>query len=170
MFFQHTLEGREIQNVPTPLRNFVLAKRAKPMETTVGGVVLSGSAQEKPNFGTVVKTGTGGYYRLTGKQMPIVVEEGDTVIFGKYGGVEVDFDNAKHMFVDQFDLLCKLKDGDYKPQNVEALFDRVFIKVAKPQEKTASGIMIAAGAEQKKNIGEVINGDVQPDAESADSI
>jgi len=152
----HTLQGRKITSVPKPIRNYIFAKRASAPDTTEGGLVLTGGAKEKPNFGTVLDVGEGGHFRLTGIKMPIVVKKGDSVVFGKFGGLEVTFDGAKHMFVDQFDVLCKLKDGEYTADSVEPLFDRVFVKIAEKAEQTASGIMIAPSSSEIKNIGEVM--------------
>eukprot|EP00188_Purpureofilum_apyrenoidigerum_P003958 Plantae.Rhodophyta-Purpureofilum_apyrenoidigerum.ctg4294.p1 GENE.Plantae.Rhodophyta-Purpureofilum_apyrenoidigerum.ctg4294~~Plantae.Rhodophyta-Purpureofilum_apyrenoidigerum.ctg4294.p1 ORF type:complete len:247 (-),score=57.14 Plantae.Rhodophyta-Purpureofilum_apyrenoidigerum.ctg4294:61-801(-) len=152
----HMLQGRKISSVPKPVRNFIFAKRASAADVTEGGLVLTGTAKEKPNFGTVLDVGSGGYFRLTGIKMPIVVQKGDSVIFGKFGGLEVTFDGAKHMFVDQFDVLCKLTNGEYTAESVEPLFDRVFVKIAERAEQTASGIMIAPSSTEIKNIGEVL--------------
>ncbi|KAJ8903914.1 hypothetical protein NDN08_000445 [Rhodosorus marinus] len=154
---EHELQGRKITGTPVPIRNYVFAKRAAAPDSTEGGLVLADVAKEKPNFGTVLATGDGGSYRLTGIKMPMVVKPGDSVVFGRFGGLEVTYDNSKHIFVDQFDLLCKLKEGDYKPENVEPLFDKVFVKVAKKMDQTASGIMIAPGASESKNMGEVMS-------------
>lgn len=64
---------------------------AAPTETA-GGIVLPDAAQEKPVRGTVVKVGPGGRHETTGERLPIMLTEGDVVLFSKYGGVDVDLE------------------------------------------------------------------------------
>ena len=66
-----------------PLRDRVVVRRVEEETTSAGGIVLPGSAQEKPNQGVVVAVGEG---RLldNGEVRPVAVKEGDRIIFGKY--------------------------------------------------------------------------------------
>ncbi len=66
-----------------PLRDRVVVRRVEEETTSAGGIVLPGSAQEKPNQGIVVAVGEG---RLldNGEVCPVAVKEGDRIIFGKY--------------------------------------------------------------------------------------
>lgn len=68
-----------------PLHDRVVVRRKEEEQTTAGGILLPGSATEKPNQGEVVAVGTG---RVTsdGKTIPVDVSVGDTVVFGKYSG------------------------------------------------------------------------------------
>ncbi|MBB6520926.1 co-chaperone GroES [Pseudoteredinibacter isoporae] len=75
-----------------PLHDRVVVRRQEEEATSAGGIVLPGSAQEKPAQGVVVAVGTG---RVTdsGEVRPMSVKEGDIVVFGKYSGsntVQVD--------------------------------------------------------------------------------
>ena len=71
-----------------PLHDNVLVKRTEEEETSSGGIILSGSAKEKPSQGEVVAVGPG---KLTksGDSTSMNVSVGDTVIFGQYGGNEI---------------------------------------------------------------------------------
>lgn len=68
-----------------PLHDRVVVRRKEEEQKTSGGILLPGSAAEKPNQGEVIAVGTG---RITndGKTIPVDVKVGDTVVFGKYSG------------------------------------------------------------------------------------
>lgn len=75
-----------------PLHDRVVVRRQEEEKTSAGGIVLPGSAQEKPNQGEVVAVGNGRILD-SGETRPVDVKVGDTVVFGKYAGsdtIEVD--------------------------------------------------------------------------------
>jgi len=75
-----------------PLHDRVLVRRKEEEETSAGGIVLPGSAKEKPNQGEVVAVGNGRILD-NGETRPVDVNVGDIVVFGKYAGsdtIEVD--------------------------------------------------------------------------------
>ncbi len=75
-----------------PLHDRVVVRRKEEEEKTAGGIVLPGSAKEKPNQGEVVAVGSGRVLD-NGETRPVDVKVGDTVVFGKYAGsdtIEVD--------------------------------------------------------------------------------
>lgn len=75
-----------------PLHDRVVVRRKQEEEKTAGGIVLPGSAKEKPNEGVVVAVGNGRVLD-NGEVRPVDVKEGDIVVFGKYAGsdtIEVD--------------------------------------------------------------------------------
>lgn len=75
-----------------PLHDRVIVRRQEEEETSAGGIVLPGSAKEKPNQGEVVAVGNGAVLD-NGDTRPLAVSVGDTVVFGQYAGsntVKVD--------------------------------------------------------------------------------
>lgn len=86
-----------------PLADRVLVKPAPAEEKTVGGIIIPDSAKEKPLQGEVMATGNGT------KDEEMVVKEGDTVLYGKYSGTEVEFDGVKYLIMRQSDILAVLK-------------------------------------------------------------
>ncbi len=75
-----------------PLHDRVVVRRKEEEAKTAGGIVLPGSAKEKPNQGEVVAVGSGRVLE-SGETRPVDVKVGDTVVFGKYAGsdtIEVD--------------------------------------------------------------------------------
>ena len=90
-----------------PLGDRVIVKQDEAEETTAGGLVLATEAKEKPTSGTVLAVGEG---RTTddGKVIPVPVKEGDRVIYGKYGGNEIDVDGEKVIILRADDIYAVL--------------------------------------------------------------
>ena len=73
-------------------------------ETTKGGIILAGTAKEKPQMAEVVAVGPGGL--VNGKEVVMTVKVGDRVIVGKYTGTEVKIDGTEYTIVSQSDILA----------------------------------------------------------------
>ena len=86
-----------------PLHDKVLVKRTEEEETTAGGIVLPGSAAEKPSQGNVIAVGPG-KRQDNGEQIALDVKVGDTVIFGQYGGNEVKIDGEEYLILSESDI------------------------------------------------------------------
>jgi chaperonin GroES len=86
-----------------PLHDKVLVKRTDEEQTTPGGILLPGSAAEKPSQGEVVAVGPGKRDE-NGVIAPIGVEVGDLVIFGQYGGNEVKIDGEEYIILSESDI------------------------------------------------------------------
>ena len=83
-----------------PLSDRVLIEAAPAEERTVGGIIIPDSAKEKPLKGTVIATGNGN------KEEEMIVKKGDTVLYGKYAGTEIEFDGKKYLMMRQSDILA----------------------------------------------------------------
>ncbi|MGH1428339.1 MAG: co-chaperone GroES [Arenicella sp.] len=75
-----------------PLQDRVLVRRNEEEATSAGGIILADSAKEKPSQGVVVAVGNGKKLD-NGTVQPLDVKEGDAVLFGKYAGTEVTYDD-----------------------------------------------------------------------------
>ena len=91
-----------------PLFDKVVIKRIEAQETTKAGILLPGSAQEKPQMSEVVAVGPGGM--VDGKEVVMTLSVGDRVIVGKYSGTEVKLDGVEYMVVSQSDILAVIED------------------------------------------------------------
>ena len=90
-----------------PLQDRVVVKMAEAEETkTTSGIVLTGSAKEKPQYASVVAVGPGGV--VDGKEVKMEVEVGDKVILSQYAGCDVKVDGGEYKIVKQSDILAKL--------------------------------------------------------------
>ncbi len=87
-----------------PLADRVVLKSVEAEETTKGGIILTGSAKEKPVVSEVVAVGPGGI--VDGKETKMYVKAGDKVIFSKYAGTEVKLDGEEYVIVRQNDILA----------------------------------------------------------------
>ena len=87
-----------------PLADRVVIKSVEAVETTKSGIVLPGSAKEKPQMAEVVAVGPGGL--LDGKEINMLVKEGDKVIYSEYAGTKVKLDGEEVIIVRQADILA----------------------------------------------------------------
>ena len=87
-----------------PLADRVVVKQAEIEETSKGGIILPGSAKEKPQVAEVVAVGPGG--NVDGKEVTMIVKVGDRVITSKYAGTEVKCDGVELNIVRQSDILA----------------------------------------------------------------
>ena len=83
-----------------PLSDRVLIKPAEAEVKTAGGIIIPDSAKEKPLKGTVIATGKGT------KDEEMLVKAGDTVLYGKYAGTELEADGEKYLMMRQSDILA----------------------------------------------------------------
>ena len=87
-----------------PLFDKVVIKQVEAVETTKAGIILPGSAQEKPQVSLIVAVGPGGL--VDGKEVVMTLKEGDRVITGKYTGTQVKLDGVEYTIVSQADILA----------------------------------------------------------------
>lgn len=87
-----------------PLADRVVIRSIEAEETTKGGLILTGSAKEKPQMSEILAVGPGGM--VDGKEVVMNVKVGDKVIYSKYAGTEVKFDGEEYIIVRQSDILA----------------------------------------------------------------
>ena len=88
-----------------PLHDNVLVKRTEEEETSSGGIILSGSAKEKPSQGEVVAVGPG-KISDSGNLVKMTIKKGDKVLYGKYSGSEID--SGELLIMRESDILATL--------------------------------------------------------------
>ena len=100
--------GSSMTQAPTtklrPLHDRVLVRRLEEQEDKHGRIIIPDSAKEKPQEGQVIAVGTG---RVTedGKKLPLVLKEGDRILFGKYSGSEIRLDGQEYLIMKEEDVL-----------------------------------------------------------------
>lgn len=87
-----------------PLSDRVIVKQVEAEETTKSGIILTSSAQEKPQVFEVIAVGPGGI--VEGHEVEMTVDVGDKVITGKYSGTQVKIDGEELTIVRQGDILA----------------------------------------------------------------
>ena len=85
-----------------PLADRVLIEPAAAEEKTIGGIIIPATAKEKPLQGTVVAVGHGT------KDEEMVLKAGDTVLYGKYAGTELEHEGKKYLIMRQSDVVAVL--------------------------------------------------------------
>ena len=90
-----------------PLADRVVIKTVEVEETTKGGLILTGSAKEKPQVAQVIAVGPGGV--VDGKEVKMEVKVGDQVIYSKYAGTDVKLDDEEYIVVKQSDILAVIE-------------------------------------------------------------
>jgi chaperonin GroES len=91
-----------------PLDDRVLVKPDEAEEKTASGIYLPDSAKEKPMHGKVIAVGPG-RVNDDGERTEMEVRKGDTVMYGKYSGTEVESDGDKHVILRESELLAVLE-------------------------------------------------------------
>ncbi len=87
-----------------PLHDRVLVRRMEEETVSSGGIVLPGSATEKPNQGTVIAAGKGRILE-SGDVRPMDVKDGDRILFGQYSGTEVKVEGETLIMMREEDIM-----------------------------------------------------------------
>ena len=88
-----------------PIRDRILVKPIDAETKTASGLVIADTATEKPNRGMVVALGTGKVAE-NGTIVPMVLKQGDTVLYGKFAGNEVKIDGDNHLVLNEDDVMA----------------------------------------------------------------
>lgn len=90
-----------------PIGDKVVIKQVEAEEKTKGGIILTSQSQEKPQEAMVVAVGPGG--EVNGIEVKMVLSEGDRVIYSKYAGTEIKFENETYIVLKQSEILAKIE-------------------------------------------------------------
>ena len=96
-----------------PLHDRIIVQRIDEGEQKVGGIIIPDSAKEKPQQGKVIAAGNG-KSKDDGKRVPLDVQAGDTILFGKYSGQEIKLDGDEYLIMREDDVLAVIEEGDIK--------------------------------------------------------
>lgn len=87
-----------------PLFDKIIVEPVQAQETTKSGLIITGGTKEVPQLGKVVAVGPGG--TPDGKELKMVVAVGDTVVYGKYKGVEIKYEDKDMLVLSLQDILA----------------------------------------------------------------
>ena len=90
-----------------PLHDRILVQRIEEQEQKVGGIIIPDTAKEKPQQGKVIAVGAGKADK-DGKRIPLDVQNGDTILFGKYSGQEIKLDGNEYLIMREDEVLAVL--------------------------------------------------------------
>jgi chaperonin GroES len=87
-----------------PLHDRIIVQRLDEGEQKIGGIIIPDTAKEKPQQGKVIAVGKGKIEK-DGKVIPLDVQEGDTILFGKYSGQEIKIDGEEYLIMREEEVL-----------------------------------------------------------------
>jgi len=89
----------------TPLHDRILVKRLEESAHRAGSIIIPDSAKEKPQHGKVIAAGHG-KSKDDGKRVPLDVQAGDTILFGKFSGQEITLDGVEYLIMKEEEVLA----------------------------------------------------------------
>ncbi len=92
-----------------PLHDRILVQRLEEEEKTESGIIIPDTAKEKPVMGKVIAVGDGRILE-NGQKQPLVVKEGDKILFGKYAGTEVKIKGEEYLIMREDDVLAIIEE------------------------------------------------------------
>ena len=92
-----------------PLHDRIIVERLEEDEQQVGGIIIPDTAKEKPQQGKVIAAGKG-KVKDDGNITPLDVQEGDTILFGKYSGQEIKLDGTEYLIMREDEVLAVVED------------------------------------------------------------
>ena len=123
--YANKIDGITIIGDIQPMQNCLLVKVRPVMATTAGGIFIPDNAKERPTEGSVVAAGPGRVHPETGLQLDNAVKKGEGVIYGKYDGTEVRYNDENHQLIRDDDVLLKFTGPDPTFANTECVKDQV---------------------------------------------
>jgi chaperonin GroES len=90
-----------------PIHDRIIVQRIEEGEQKIGGIIIPDSAKEKPQQGKVIAVGQG-KVKDDGKRQPLDVQDGDTILFGKYSGQEIKIDGEDYLIMREEEVLAVL--------------------------------------------------------------
>jgi len=96
-----------------PLHDRVVVKRIDAEEKSTGGIIIPDTAKEKPSQGEIIAVGPGGRDEA-GKLVPLDVQVGNRVLFGKWSGTEVKIDGVEYLIMKESDIMGVLEESQSK--------------------------------------------------------
>ena len=133
------LDGRKIEGEVKPLNNFLLVKIVDAVDTTDGGILLTGKAKIQKTEGSVQAVGPGRTHPDSGIVFDMPVSEGEGVVYGKFDGTELDIDGSKHTLIRDDDILVKFTGQELTLGTVDVIRDCVLVRADENEQETEGG-------------------------------
>lgn len=140
---QCTLDGKKIRASLTPLGNFVLVRTKDSLDATEGGILLPDQSIERATEGEVVAAGPGKLHPHSGIRITTPVTTGDSVLFGKFDGHDMNYNDEAVTMIRDDDILLHYKGVRMTMENVKPCRDYVLVQLVKQKTETSSGIVVA---------------------------
>lgn len=140
------IDGISIEGSLTPLANNVLVKVKEVPSATASGIYIPEKAKERPTEGKVVAVGPGRTHPDTAKLLPTTVQVGHSVLYGKYDGTELKYNDETHQMIKDDDILLTYTGNEATVDTVSCVKDQVLIKLPAKEETSKSGIIVSTSS------------------------
>jgi chaperonin GroES len=151
------IDGITVEGDLQPLSNNLLIKVKDAAIATTGGLFIPDNAKERPTEGTVVAAGPGRVHPDTALLLDIATKVGDCVIYGKYDGTELKYNDVNHQMIKDDDVLLIYNGKEATFENVRCVKDQVMVKLPPKEEANLSGLIIntPGGSDKRPDTGVV---------------
>lgn len=139
-----------------PLSNNILVKVKEIPKSTPGGLYIPENAQVRPSEGVVVAIGPGKANPETGAISSILVKVGDNVVYGKYDGTQLKYNNKHHQLIKDEDVLMTYSGSEMSVSSLQCTSDHVLIKLLPKEQSSQSGIILSASTQDSTSINGVV--------------
>jgi chaperonin GroES len=153
------IDGRTIEGDFKPTNNFILVKLGETAGQSEGGLFLTAKkAKFKKAEGQIVSTGPGRTHEETGFVFPMPLAPGDGVVYGKFDGEELNIDGAKHILIQDNDVVVKYSGAELTLETANVIADNVLVYIERKKEEKAGDIFIAKSSftDARPSSGEVV--------------
>lgn len=152
LLHSNKLDGIVIPGDLTPIANNLLIKVKEAAVSTAGGLYIPDNAKERPTEGLVMAAGPGRIHPETGLQLICAVKQGESVIYGKYDGTEMKYNDANHQLIKDDDVLLKYTGSEPTFANCQPVKDQVMIRLPGKEAAAASGIILGSLDSKDKKV------------------
>jgi chaperonin GroES len=147
---KNKIDGVVIDGDLKPMSNNILVKVKEAISSTVGGIYIPDTAKERPTEGKVIAVGGGRVHPETAYVLDMAVNVGDNVIYGKYDGSELKYNDINHQLIKDDDVLLKYTGDEALLSNVECVKDQVMIKLPPKEESNSAGLIVSTPGSKDK--------------------
>jgi chaperonin GroES len=146
----NTLDGIVLKGDLKPLSNNILVKVMEPPSKSSGGIFIPETSKVRPTEGKVVAAGKTKFHPISGVKLQIGVSVGDSVMYGKYEGTELKYNNQNHQLIKDDDVLLTYHGDVLNLASLKCAQDNVLIKLPAKDEVLGSGIIISTASNGPK--------------------
>jgi chaperonin GroES len=146
----HKIDSVTIDGDLAPLANNVLVRVKEEATATAGGLYIPEAAKERPTEGTVVAVGPGRVHPDSALHFGVAVGVGRNVMYGKYDGTELKYNDLNHQLIKDDDILLTYSGSQPRLDAVECVNDHVLIKLPPQEEEVRAGIIVARSGSKIK--------------------
>lgn len=144
------IDGIVIAGDLKPLSNNILVQVKEAVSSTMGGIYIPDTAKERPTEGKVIAIGGGRIHPETAIVLDMAVKVNENVIYGKYDGSELKYNDINHQLIKDDDVLLKYSGDDALLANVECVKDQIMIRLPPKEESNSAGLIVSTPGNKEK--------------------